>query len=501
MKNSTQITRTFSSLMIAFVLLKAVNAKAALPPAPYGPVPSERQLEWQSMELIGFCHFGVNTFTDKEWGAGDENENVFNPTNFDANQIVRAARDAGMKELILTCKHHDGFCLWPSKFTDHSVKNSSWEQGKGDVVKAISEACHKYDIKFGVYLSPWDRNRADYGTPAYITYYRNQLRELLTQYGPISEVWFDGANGGFGYYGGAREQRTIDRKTYYDWSQTRRIVRDLQPNACMFSDAGRDIRWVGNEAGIAGQTCWNTFNPSNSVPGDADTNHLSHGDSPGTTGAQWMPAECDVSIRPGWFYHSSEDSEVKSPRQLLDLYFASVGRGATLLLNLPADRTGQIHETDIKALIGFRNLRDAIFAHDLAQNAKAKTSNTRGGDPQFAPRNAIDNNRDTYWSTDDGVTNATLVLDLAKPATFNIVRLREFLPLGQRVGAFALDQWKGGQWVEFASGTGIGNCRLVRCQPVTSSRVRLRIADAFACPAISELGLFSEENVNHKNQK
>lgn len=483
------------SVVLAVIGVGIFTSAAIEPPAPYGPVPSERQLKWQQMEFIGFLHFGVNTFADQEWGNGDEAPNIFNPTNFDAGQVARAARDAGMKELILTCKHHDGFCLWPSKFTEHSVKNSAWENGKGDVVKSISEACHQYGLKFGVYLSPWDRNNADYGRPAYITYYQNQLRELLTHYGPISEVWFDGANGGVGYYGGAREDRRIDRKAFYDWPVTWQIVRQLQPDACMFSDGGPDIRWVGNEDGIAGDPCWETLNAGEFGPGYGPDSggyneRLNSGDRPGTN---WLPPECDVSIRPGWFYHASEDAKVKTPRQLLDLYFNSVGRGATLLLNIPPDRSGQIHETDIQSLLEFRRLRDAIFDHDLARTAKVAASNTRGGDARFAPQNVIDGKRDSYWTTDDPVMHPDLVLDLGKMVTFSVVRLREFLPLGQRIESFALDQWQAGQWKEFAAGSSIGNCRLVRSQPVTTDKVRLRITKAPVCPAISEVGLFFEK--------
>ncbi len=439
------------------------------------------------MELVGFIHFTVNTFTDKEWGEGDEPESVFKPTAFDADQIVKVAKDGGLKELILTAKHHDGFCLWPTKYTEHSVKNSPWMNGRGDVVKAVSDACHRYGLKFGVYLSPWDRNHKDYARPEYLTYYRNELRELLTQYGPISEVWFDGANGGTGYYGGARERRTIDNRTYYDWPVTWELVRQLQPSACMFSDAGPDIRWVGNESGIAGQTCWSTIDPAGMAPGHADPKRLNVGDHPGTA---WIPAECDVSIRPGWFYHASEDSKVKTPETLLELYFKSVGRGATLLLNLPPDRRGQIHEEDAKSLHGFRHLLDMTFAHDLAQDAKISASNTRGNDARFAPANVTDGNPQTYWATDDKAAEPNLVLEFPKPVSFDVVRLREFLPLGQRIDSFALEQWDGSKWAEFASGTSIGSCRLVRVEPVTTSKVRLRITGAQACPAISELGLF-----------
>jgi alpha-L-fucosidase len=454
------------------------------PPAPFGPLPAPRQLAWHEMEFYGFLHFTVNTFTNREWGYGDESPAVFNPTDFDADQIVGAARDAGMKGLILTCKHHDGFCLWPSRYTEHSVKN-------GDVVKEISEACARQKVRFGIYLSPWDRNHKDYGRPEYLVYYRNQLRELLTEYGPIFEIFLDGANGGDGYYGGAYERREIDNKTYYDWPATWQLVRDLQPETVLFSDAGPDIRWVGNERGVAGETCWATSNRDDFSPGNADVARLNRGDRPGT---HWVPAECDVSIRPGWFYHKNEDAEVKTPQTLVDLYYASVGRGASFLLNLPPDRRGRIHENDVGSLRELRRILDATFARDLAAGARAGASNVRGNgrDRRFVPANVLDGKRDTYWTTDDAVTAPSLTLDLGREATFNVVRLREYLPLGQRIEAVALDQWKSGGWAEFANTTSIGSCRLVRGPRITTSRVRLRVTQAPVCPAISEVGLFAE---------
>ena len=467
-------------------------AWAVEPPALFGPVPNERQLKWHEAEFYGFLHFTVNTFTDKEWGYGDEPETVFNPTDFDADQMVSVAAAAGMQRLILTCKHHDGFCLWPSKYTEHSVKNSPWKHGQGDVVREISEACKKHGLQFGVYLSPWDRNHKDYGRPEYITYYRNQLRELLTNYGPITEVWFDGANGGDGYYGGARERRRIDNRTYYDWVNTRKIVYELQPLACMFSDGGPEIRWVGNERGIAGDPCWATLNMADFFPGVSGANiqtRLNSGERPGTA---WMPAECDVSIRPGWFYHAKEDDRVRSPENLVDLFYKSVGRGANLLLNLPPDRRGRVHENDVRALQGFRKIMDATFAQDMAQGSKAVASNVRGDDVRFAAANVLDGRRETYWSTDDGVTTPELVLELGKATTFNVLSLREFLPLGQRVEDWALDRWNGGRWVEFASGTAIGARRLWRGDNITTEKVRLRIVKAPVCPAISEFALYRE---------
>jgi alpha-L-fucosidase len=478
-------------LMLWFCLTASIageSHKFADAPPPFGPVPSPRQLLWHEMEFYGFIHFTVNTFTDKEWGYGDEAPAVFNPTGFDAEQIARVAHEAGMKGLILTCKHHDGFCLWPSKYTEHSVKNSPWKGGRGDVVREISAACRSHGLKFGIYLSPWDRNHKEYGRPEYVSYFRNQLRELLTNYGPVFEVFFDGANGGDGYYGGARETRRIDRETYYDWTDTWQLVRELQPEACIFSDAGPDVRWVGNERGIAGDPCWATLNRGDFVPGRADEARLNRGDRPGS---HWVPAECDVSIRPGWFYHPQEDTRVRSPKNLVELYYSSIGRGASLLLNLAPDRSGRIPEPDVRSLREFRRIIDSTFARDLTQGGKVTAGNVRGkGDARFSPRNVLDGRRDTYWATDDQVMTPELIVDLGSNITFDVIRIREYLPLGQRVEEFALDQWKDGQWSEFASGTSIGNCRLLRCKPIATTKVRLRITRGAACPAIAELALF-----------
>jgi alpha-L-fucosidase len=478
-----------TALVAAALLALSTPAPAAGPPLPYGPVPSARQLAWHEREVYGFLHFTVNTFTDREWGYGDESPDVFSPTAFDADQIVAAAQAGGLRGLILTAKHHDGFCLWPSKLTAHSVKTSRWREGKADVVREVAEACRRRGLAFGVYLSPWDRNHPEYGRPAYLEYYRGQLRELLTGYGPLFEVWFDGANGGDGYYGGAREKRTIDRRTYYDWPSTWQIVRDLQPGAMMFSDAGPDVRWVGNEKGIAGDPSWSTLNRDDFAPGEADEARLNRGDRPGT---HWLPAECDVSIRPGWFYHAAEDGRVKTPRELLDLYYKSVGRGASFLLNIPPDRRGLVHENDEASLRGFRRLVDATFGVDLARGARATASNVRGGDARFGAGNVLDGKRDTYWATDDAETTPALVLDLGRPVTFNVASLREHLPLGQRVEDWALDAWRDGSWREFARGTAIGSRRLWRGDEVTTDRVRLRLTKSPVGPAIAEVSLHLE---------
>ncbi|MCP4710359.1 MAG: alpha-L-fucosidase, partial [Planctomycetes bacterium] len=335
---------SFSSLSYA----QQTQLPKITPPSPHGPIPAERQMLWHHMEFYAFVHFTVNTYTDKEWGYGDEDPAIFNPTQLDARQWARTAKAAGMKGIIITAKHHDGFCLWPSKYTEHSVKHSPWKNGKGDVVGDLAKACKEYDLKLGMYLSPWDRNHPDYGKPEYITYYKNQLTELLTNYGEVFTVCFDGANGGTGYYGGAREERRIDRQTYYRWPEIHELVRKLQPNACMFSDAGPDIRWVGNEAGRTGKMNWARFKRDGFYPGISGRNReLTEGHPDGD---YWVPAEVDTSIRPGWFYHANQDDKVKSIKNLINIYFASVGNNSNLLLNLPPDQRGLFHESDVKHL-------------------------------------------------------------------------------------------------------------------------------------------------------
>jgi alpha-L-fucosidase len=393
-----------------------------------------------------------------------------------------------MKGVILTCKHHDGFCLWPSRFTEHSVKRSPWRMGTGDVVSEISQACRRHGLKFGVYLSPWDRNHKDYGRPEYITYYRSQLRELLTDYGPIFEVWFDGANGGDGYYGGARTIRRIDPKAYYDWDNTWKLVRELQPDACMFSDIGPDARWVGNESGVAGDPCWATFSPEQYAIGGTPGALLNHGDRSGT---QWLPAEVDVSIRRGWFYHPAEDRSVMSNARLMKLYFESVGRGCNLILNVPPDRRGRIHEIDARALARWRQELNALFAQDLARRANASANSTRGSDQRFSPGNVTDGNPETYWATDDQAPMPTLILELPHPTMVSMVRLKEYLPLGQRVERFAVDAWSNAGWEEVASGTSIGNQRILLVRPTMTAEIRLRIIKPPICPAISEFSVFA----------
>lgn len=478
-----RLLRPLASLLLAFASLSA----ATPPPAPYGATPSPRQLAWHRLGTYAFVHFTVNTFTDREWGYGDESPAVFNPSDFDAGQIVATVKAAGLSGLILTCKHHDGFCLWPSRYTDHSIAHSPYRGGHGDIVREISDACARAGIKFGIYLSPWDRNRADYGRPGYIDYYRNQLRELLTNYGPIFEVWFDGANGGDGYYGGAKETRHIDNTTYYDWPNTWKIVRELQPSAVLFSDGGPDVRWIGNEKGRAGDPCWATINAEGFFPGHAD--RLETGDRDGVS---WIPAEADISIRPGWFHHAAEDSLVKSPAELFSIYLDTAGRGTNLILNLAPDRRGRIPDRDVAAVTDWQRMRKETFDHNLAAGATVHAGNIRGHDPAFAAAHLLDDNRDTYWTTDDDVREAELVFDLGGPRTFDLVQFAEYLPLGQRIRDTRLDYYDetAGAWHEFAALSSIGAQRLVPCATITTSRVRLRVLRAAACPALADFGLF-----------
>jgi alpha-L-fucosidase len=461
-------------------------------PAPVEPVPSVRQLQWQEREYAGFLHFNMNTFTGKEWGFGDESPSLFTPTAFDADAIVRSALDAGMKSLILTCKHHDGFCLWQTATTIHSIAGSPWKNGAGDIVRELSDACRTAHLKFGIYLSPWDRNSALYGTAAYIPFYRKQLRELLTNYGQIAEVWFDGANGGDGYYGGARETRTIDRTTYYQWNETWNMVRELQPEAVMFSDVGPDIRWVGNENGFAGETCWSPYSPvgekgDTPAPGYVRSEEGVTGQRGGT---RWIPAECDVSIRPGWFYHAAEDTAVKTPSELFEIYCNSIGRNGSLLLNVPPDRRGRIGDADAASLRGFKKIVDETFSQNLIAGVEA-VSNERGNESRFGAANLIDGSDDSYWATDDGVADASVTFSLRSTPAFDCIQLKEYLPLGQRVEEFTVEIPAGAdRWRTIAAGTTVGYKRIIRFPSVTASKLRLTIKRAKACPVLSEAGVY-----------
>ncbi|MDP4209048.1 MAG: alpha-L-fucosidase [Bacteroidota bacterium] len=473
---------------LLFFSLATFGQKAVAPPRPLLPIPNQRQLDWMGMEMNAFVHFTINTFTDLEWGNGDEAESVFNPSAPDPVQWATVLKQAGFKGLIFTCKHHDGFCLWPSKYTEHSIKKSPYKNGNGDMVRETSDACKKTGVKFGIYLSPWDRNRADYAKPGYITYYRNQLTELITNYGPIFELWFDGANGGTGYYGGAREKRTISA-SYYDWPNTVKLARKLQSKEfIIFSDNGPDIRWVGNEEGWVGKTNWYMIDPDSALTRRPGYEKLLG--SGMENGSHWIPSEVDVSIRPGWFYHALEDSKVKTPEQLFDIYLNSVGRGAVLLLNVPPDRRGLFHENDVKALQGFRQLIDREFKSNLAAKATITVSSFRGKSRAFDATKLTDNNADTYWATNNNITSGTIMIDLKKEQTIKYVVLHEYLKLGQRVKAFNIEVKKGNDWIKVANETTIGYKRIIKINPVQTDKIRVNITASRGCLTISEIEVF-----------
>ena len=477
-------------LFLSIATLLSCSKKEVTPPVPLAVVPAANQVAWHEMEMNAFVHFTTNTFTGKEWGYGDEQPAIFNPGDeYNADQWVRTFKETGFKGVILTCKHHDGFCLWPSQYTAHSVKNSPWQEGKGDVVRDVMRACKKYELKFGVYLSPWDRNHAGYGTPEYIEYYRNQLKELFNAYGPVFEMWFDGANGGDGYYGGKREKRSIQGSTYYEWPATLDLVRDMEPEIIFFSDAGPGVRWVGNERGVAGATNWNTITPDTLFAGKGGIEKLlNEGDENGTA---WIPAEVDVSIRKGWFYHAGEDTLVKSPQRLFDIYLTSVGRGSTLLLNIPPDRRGLVHELDVASLKGFRALLDQEFKTNLALNKKVSADSWRGEVDRFAPANMTDGNKETYWATGDAIKTGSFEIHLDSAQTIKYIVLQEYIPLGQRVKSFGVDILQGGKWQPAFSETTIGYKRILKlANPVMGEAIRVTINEAKACPVISNVEVY-----------
>ena len=478
-------------LIFAFIAVAALCACTKVePPKPVLPVPSEAQLKWNEMERNAFIHFGLNTFNDMEWGYGDSPASTFNPSELDAEQWCKVIKEAGLKGVVLTCKHHDGFCLWPFKDTEYSVKNSPWRGGKGDLVREVSDACKKYGLKFGVYLSPWDRNCAFYGTPKYIEYFRAQLTDLLTNYGEVFEVWFDGANGGTGYYGGTNEKRSVDRKTYYDWETTWKLVKKLQPNALIFSDGGPDLRWCGNESGIGGRTNWSTLRRDEVWPGWPHYKQLNPGHEDGD---YWVPAEINTSVRPGWFYHKSEDHKVKDLPRLMDYYYESVGRNGTGLLNFPIDDRGLIHEIDAANVIEWQKTIEADLAENLLLNAKSvKASNVRGNASRYDAQKTNDKDKETYWATDDGVNKANIVIEFNEAITFNRFLVQEYIKLGQRVKAFTLEAETGnGTWNEIASETTIGYKRILRLPNTTTKKIRFTVTDAKACPTISNIELYN----------
>lgn len=465
--------------LAAFAAVVASCGKGtSLPPEPFGPTPTAQQLEWQKMEMNMFAHFGPNTFTGREWGLGTETEDVFNPTDLDCGQWTAIAKAAGFKGIIITGKHHDGFCLWPNPVCGHTVASSPWKDGKGDVLKELSEACAKDGLKFGVYISPWDRNDPTYGTPEYNEVYAKTLESALNGYGEVFEQWFDGANG----------EGPNGKKQEYDWPLFNGTVRRLQPDAVIFSDIGPDCRWVGNERGSAGRTCWGRldvkgFGPGSDAP-SRDT--LNCGNA---LGAEWVPAETDVSIRPGWFWRESENDKVKSVDELLRIYYESVGRNSLLLLNVPPDTTGRINAADSARLMEFRAALDRIFEDNLAEGAKAEATAVRGR--TFKAQNILNDEYDSFWAAPDDVTEASITINLNGEKTFNLIQLQEYIPLGQRVKSFTIEaSGADGQWREIASETTIGYKRIILIAETTTSKIRLNITGAYACPVLNGFALY-----------
>ena len=459
-------------LIIASVMLAAVASAQ-----PCGPLPNGNQRRWQDMEMYAFIHYSLNTYTNQEWGFGNEDPQLFNPSTLDCRQWARVCKQAGMKGIIFTAKHHCGFCMWPSKYTDYSVKNSPWKNGKGDVVRELADACREEGLKFAVYLSPWDRNHPDYGRPEYVTYFRNQLRELLTQYGDIFEVWFDGANGGDGWYGGANETRKIDGKTYYGWAETFRMIRELQPDAVIWNDGGDrgDLRWVGTEAGNIGETNWSLM-PST---GDTPYQMLHYGVEDGDV---WCPGETNTSIRPGWFYHEAENEHVKSLSKLMDTYYKSVGRNSTLLLNFPIAPNGRIHPNDSLRGIAFKKMIDTVFKENLIENGELIMEKGAGAQAEGNHQFSIVNYQISW----------------PKPTAFNRFLAEEDIALGQRVRKFTLEAFVDGQWlplkdelVDNGDGlTTIGHRRIICFPTITATKLRFTITDAKCEPIIKKLGVY-----------
>ncbi|GGH21868.1 alpha-L-fucosidase [Sphingobacterium alkalisoli] len=487
------------SRLVNYLLFIPLFGCAQQEPKPYGVLPSEGQLRWHEMETYCLIHYTPTTFQDKEWGFGDADPSIFNPTSFDANQIAKAAASAGFKGLISVAKHHDGFCLWPTATTGYNIKQSPWKNGEGDMVKEFMQASHDHGLKFGVYLSAWDRNDTRYGTPAYADAYRAQLTELMTNYGELFTSWHDGANGGDGYYGGKNEKRTIDRTTYYEWQErTWPIVREHQPLAVIFSDIGPDTRWVGNEHGFAAETSWATFTPKGidgrpPVPGDSDYSKSPIGDR---NGKYWIPAECDVPQRPGWFYHENQDDKVKTPDQLFEIYLKSVGRGGAMNLGLAPMPEGVLHPNDVKSLDGFGKKVAATFSTNLAKDAKIEASNIRGNSKKFSTAFILDEDRYSYYASDDEVINPTLVITLKNEQEFDIIRLRENIKLGQRLDSVRIDMWADGQWKHVGSATSIGASRLIKLdQPIQAQKIKLSLFAPVA-PTLSDFGLFKEAASN-----
>ena len=476
-----------------FVQLSGNETESELIKIAANIVPTPRQLRWQQLEMTAFFHFGVNTFTGREWGTGKEDPEIFNPEKLDAEQWVKTMKDAGFKLVIITAKHHDGFCLWPTKTTSHSVKSSPWKAGNGDVVKEVAEACKKYGVGFGVYLSPWDMNAPMYGTDEYNDFFVKQLTELLTWYGKVDEVWFDGANG----------EGPNGKKQVYDFERYYQLIRKLQPEA-VIAIMGPDVRWVGTETGVGRTQEWSVV-PTNQLDqktiaessqkdmvfkpqgGMMEADLGSRSKIRNAKGLVWYPAETDVSIRPGWFYHEDQDAKVKTPEQLMNIYFTSVGMNGVLLLNVPPDKNGLINEADIKSLKDWTKRRKEIFADNKARGAKISSANGMNA------KAIIDNNDATHFITKGKDTTTSIIIKLKKKQPFNILMLQENIRVGQRVEKFSAWYDDKGTWKKFTEGTTIGYKRLLRFDGVATRKIKIEIESSRLNPTIAEVGLYFDE--------
>ena len=483
--------RIKTSLFLASLLMFGSCDSQLKPPVPYGAVPTKVQMAWHEMEYFSLICYGLNTYTEQEWAYGDVDPKLFDPSDLDTDQWAKTARDAGMKGLILVAKHHDGFSLWPSKFTDYSVKATPWKNGTGDVLGDLSKSCKKYGLKLGVYLSPWDRNHAEYGRPEYVQFYYDQLEELLTGYGDVFEFWIDGANGGTGYYGGANERRSIDRRTYYGYDTIFSMVKKHQPGAVIFSDVGPGVRWVGNEAGIANETNWNTINTYGMFPGESDPEfHKKLGTGePG--GESWIPAEVNTTLLwpKAWYYHTGH--QPRSLQNLMELYYTSIGRGSPLNLGIAIAPSGQIRDIDKKALLKFKKQIVREFSVNLVKNATIKSSDYRGSQDEYSPMNCVDGDKESYWATNDSVHTATLYIGFKKETTFNRLLLQENIRLGQRIHKFTLEIKTGKGWEKVANGTTIGYKRVLRFDDVTSKKAKVTLETKAPCLTLSNLGIYN----------
>lgn len=486
-------TAAYAQQKQSYVTISATDSEHDIIRKAANLTPSDRQLRWQELEVTGFLHFGMNTFTNREWGDGKEDPKLFNPTRLDAAQWVRTCKEAGIKQVIITAKHHDGFCLWPSKYTEHSVKNSPWKNGKGDVVREIADACHQQGVGFGIYLSPWDRNNPDYGdTEKYNAYFLNQLTELLGNYGKVDEVWFDGANG----------EGPNGKKPVYHFDAWYNLIRKMQPGA-VIAVMGPDVRWVGTESGYGRLTEWSTV-PMNGLANQSiadnsqkDIIFAPKGDMTGDDlGSRdkirdaktlvWYPSETDVSIRPGWFYHETEGLKVKSPEKLTDIYYSSVGRNSVLLLNIPPDQRGLINEHDQKNLMAWKRTLDQTFKNNLAKGAKISSSNG------INTGALLNGNLKNYWTTKANDTTGLIELTLPKPQLFDVLLLKENITVGQRIEKFSLEYFNGKSWEVITDGTTVGAKRLIRFKPVLAQKVRLKIIASRLNPTLTALGLYKQ---------